>query len=493
MGTGKICASVSAPTAEKALAEIIEADAIADLIEIRFDHFSANELDQLLDRLKTHKIKNPVIATFRPMRQGGRAPNEAALRVRFWEERSAGFWAVDQEEDIFGRTESDQARILSFHDFAAGSSDAYEIFERLRARKPTVIKYAYLAHDTIDTIPVWKILKEASEAAQPAVIIGMGEAGKITRILGPAYGSQWTYGSIGEATAPGQISVKDLIDLYGVQTLSHDTRVYGVIGDPVSKSLSPRIHNAAFKDAAINSVFLPLLVKDLRGFMERMVRPLSREVDINFAGFAVTMPHKLSIIQFLDEIDETARLIGAVNTVRIKGASLKGYNTDAEGFITPLLKMFGSVKDARVAVLGAGGAARACLFALKSEGASAAIFARDPGKGASLAEAFRAESHEMDGGALGSFDIVVNATPVGMIGTADDLCVDLTPFSRIKVVYDLVTSAQPTPLISGARAAGIKTITGVEMLIAQAARQFEIWTGVKAPVDVMHQSVEPPH
>ena len=491
MKTGRVCASVSGNTASDVMEKIFEAEKTADLIEVRFDHLPDNELTRLLDQLRVNGCKKPLIATYRSSAQGGRAPRDPASRKHVCERLGSGFWAVDQEEDIFERADGRQYHILSYHDFDSGSGDAMEVFERLRSKNPTVVKYAYLAGDITDTIPVWKMLKFAEDVSQPAVIIAMGEAGKITRILGPAYGSQWTYGSVADGTAPGQISVNDLIDLYRVPTLSRDTKVYGVIGDPVSQSLSPRIQNAAFKDAAIDSVFLPLLVKDLRGFIERMVRLPSREVDLNFAGFAVTMPHKLSIMQFLDEIDETARMIGAVNTVRVEGDSLKGYNTDAEGFITPLLKMFGSLKEARVAVLGAGGAARACLYALKVEGASLAIFARDPGKGASLAEAFGAESHEMNGAALGEFDIVVNATSIGMTGTApDDLYVDFAPLHRIKVVYDLVTSAEPTPLVRVARAAGIKTITGVEMLIAQAAMQFEIWTGVDAPTSVMHQAVK---
>ena len=489
MKTGRVCASVTANTASDTVASISKAEKTADIIEIRFDHLPEHEVTQLLDHLRVYGYKKPFIATYRSSEQGGLAPSDSTTRRQFWERLCNGFWAVDQEEDIFDRTVQTQNHILSYHDFDAGRADVMQVFERLRSKKPTIVKYAYLADDITDTIPVWRMLKGAADASQQAVVIAMGEAGKITRILGCAYGSKWTYGSVDEATAPGQISVEDLIDLYRVHALSNNTKVYGVIGDPVSHSLSPKIHNAAFKDAALDSVFLPLLVKDLHGFIERMVRPSSREVELNFAGFAVTMPHKLIIMDQLDEIDDTAMAIGAVNTVKIDGDLLRGYNTDADGFIRPLLEKLGSIKGLMVAVLGAGGAARACLYALKAHGASATIIARDADRGSKLAGEFGAEFFTMKGGSIESFEVLVNATPVGMAGNeGSPMPFDLASSDRIKVVYDLVTSTKPTPLIRAALKAGIQTITGVEMLVAQAARQFEIWTGQSAPVNVMENA-----
>ena len=491
MKTGRLCASVTAVSCDEVMNLIAQAQEVADLIEIRFDHLPQNEATHLVRQLHQDRIVKPLIATYRPENQCGGASNDRSSRIRFWERLDGEFWAIDQEEDIFGAGHGGWNRILSHHDFIAGADEACEVFERLMVKKPAVVKLAYMAHDITDTVPVWKILKSAEEASQPTVAIAMGEPGKITRILGPAYGAQWTYCSVGPTTAPGQMSADDITHLYRAPSLTRKTRVYGVIGNPVSQSLSPRIHNAAFDHTAIDSVFIPLLVKDLRGFMRRMVRPASREVDLNFAGFAVTMPHKLEIMEYLDEIDETARVIGAVNTVKIDGDVLKGYNTDAEGFIDPLMRKLGSLKGARVAVFGAGGAARACIYALMAQDAAAAVFARDVRKGSELADEFGAEFFEMEGCSIGSFDIVVNATPIGMAGNgAEQMPFDLGSSNRgIKLVYDLVTSSGQTPLIRAARAARIETITGVEMLIAQAVRQFEIWTGTSAPISVMENAV----
>jgi 3-dehydroquinate dehydratase / shikimate dehydrogenase len=487
MKTGKICASVSAGTRDDAVRQILEAEKIADLIEVRFDHVADSELPLLLNYLRENGAAKPLIATYRAPDQGGRGPTSAALRKEFWANLGNAFWAVDLEEDVFDAFGNGPLRILSFHDFHASGVNAQEVFARLISRKPEVIKYAYMAADVTDTIPAWNMLKWAENISQPLIAIAMGEAGKITRILGPAYGSQWTYGSIGTETAPGQIPVRDLEEIYRVTELSRETRVYGVIGDPVSRSRSPAIHNAAFAGAGLNSVFVPLLVKDIGGFIQRMVRPATREVDLNFGGFAVTMPHKLTIMGHLDDIDETAKAIGAVNTVSISGGRLHGHNTDAEGFIRPLLSRLGSPRDARAAVFGAGGAARACTYALKREGVSVTVFARDPLKAGKLAAEFGVASDKIDNAQLASFDIVVNATPVGMNDT-DTVPFSLNGLDQTKLVYDLVTSTEPTALIKAARRADVESVTGVEMLIEQAALQFEIWTGKKPPVDTMKEA-----
>ena len=489
MKIGRICAAVSGLTSEEVVRKIIDAERAADLIEIRFDSLPKNQVASLLAHLQKHRSSKPLIATYRPESQGGQASDDRSSRMEFWERVDGNFWAFDLEEDIFNDVDGTLKHIISYHDFAAGADRAGEVFERLRAKNPQIVKLAYTANDITETIPVFKILESANEVSQDAVLIAMGEAGEITRILGPAHGSRWTYCSVGEATAPGQMSAEALIQLYRVPRLSRNTRVFGVIGDPIARSLSPRIHNAAFDHAGIDSVFIPLLVKDLRGFMNRMVRTASREVELNFAGFAVTMPHKLAIMEHLDEIDDTVAAIGAVNTVEVDGDKLRGYNTDAEGFLKPLSKKFGSLKGARVAILGAGGAARACLFSLNEQGASTAIFARSAGKGSALARELGADFFTMEGESIGSFDIVVNATPIGMAGvTEDPLPIDLVLSDRVRLVYDLVTSPEPTPLVRTARQAGIETITGVEMLVAQAARQFEIWTGERAPVSVMENA-----
>ena len=321
----------------------------------------------------------------------------------------------------------------------------------------------------------------------------MGEAGKWTRILGLAHGAYLTYASLdaGKETANGQLTAKDLIDTYRVKELDKNSEVFGVIGDPVSQSLSPYMHNAEFAAVGVNAVFMHLLVKDLDAFIRRMVKAETREVELNFGGFSVTMPHKQAIIPHLDSIDPTAAKIGAVNTIKIDDGKLTGYNTDAHGFITPLLARFGDVRDARVAVFGAGGASRACVYALQQQGADVTVFARDLNKAKAFADEFGIKHKQLttDNRQL-TTDIIVDATPLGMKGalehgslfTADEL-------SGVKFVYDLVTSAADTPIVREAKAAGVPVIGGLEMLIAQGVKQFEIWTGQAARPDKMRETL----
>ena len=170
--------------------------------------------------------------------------------------------------------------------------------------------------DITDSLPLWNLLKRARKENVKFIPVAMGEAGKWTRIMGPAFGAPLTYGSLdtGKETAPGQITAKDLIGIYRVKELTEKTQVFGVIGDPVSKSLSPYMHNPAFQANGINAVFMHLEVKDLKRFITEFI-PGS---GLNFGGLSVTMPHKQAIIPFLDNIDDAAKAIGAVNTVRIE-------------------------------------------------------------------------------------------------------------------------------------------------------------------------------
>ena len=320
----------------------------------------------------------------------------------------------------------------------------------------------------------------------------MGEAGKWTRILGLAHGAFMTYAALdaGRETAPGQVSAKDLIEVYRVKNLDEETEVYGILGNSTSVSMSPYMHNAAFQFHNLNAVFVPLQVNDLDEFIRRMVKPKTREVELNFKGFAVTIPHKQSIIKHLDSIDETAKKIGAVNTVKIIDGKLHGCNTDAQGFIEPLLNSYGDLQNAKVAVLGAGGAARACAYALKTAGAKVTIFARDLQKAQTLADDFGVESEELSNNNFNDFDILVNTTPLGMKGKAEDE----TPafgeqFKNVKLVYDLVYNPFQTLLLKEADRFHIPKIGGLAMLIAQAMEQQKIWTGRDAPMQEMSRAV----
>lgn len=493
MNDGKICVSVCAGTADKMIEKIKRAEPLADVIEVRFDCLDPSELDICRSEFSNLQSSRPLLATFRCPEQGGRISLSQSERVGFWLKPQTTFWAADVEEDIFDTAAGWPNRIVSSHDVGGVPSDFIRICERLLSYDDCIAKIAVRADDITDSILVWKLIERAKADEKSLIPIAIGEAGKWTRILGLAHGAYMTYASLGEGdeTADGQITARDLIEVYRVKELDKDTEVYGVIGDPVSSSLSPYMQNAAFAANKINAVFLPLLVSDLGGFIRRMVMPATREVELNFAGFSVTMPHKRTIIKHLDEIDAIAAKIGAVNTVKIESGKLIGFNTDAPGFITPLKARFGDLKGSRVAIFGAGGAARACVYALAQERADVTVFARDKAKAELLANEFKVAVDHLTTDKLPlAADIVVNATPLGMKGIDEDTSpLTASQLEGVKFVYDLVTRSVDTPIVCEAKKVGIPAIGGLEMLIAQGMKQFEIWAGQPAPEQVMRRTV----
>ncbi|HUR98283.1 MAG TPA: shikimate dehydrogenase [Pyrinomonadaceae bacterium] len=499
MNQGKICVSICADTVSKFIENINKARGQGDLIELRFDCLRKDELNaedveslrNTLAKIVGGESYPPWITTFRPKSQGGERELSDFERRNFWNVGSETEIA-DLEEDMVDDSWSWlwSERICSFHSFAGVPDDIESIFRRLVQTQADIIKIAVNVGDATEAIEVWKLLDNSSVRVIP---IAMSEPGKWTRILGLAHGAPITYASLDEGaeTAPGQISARDLRDVFRVKELNRETEVYGVIAGNTSYSLSPYMHNATFKQAARNSVFIPLQVEDLDKFIRRMVKPATREVELNFRGFSVTNPHKQAIVRHLDVIDETAQKIGAVNTVKVEDGKLHGYNTDAPGFIGPLKELYGDLKDVRVAVAGAGGAARACIYALQQEGANVTLLVRDVAKASALVNGFEIKVEQLttDNRPL-STDILVNATPLGTRGPGEnDTIATADELLDVKLVYDLVYNPAETRLLREAKAAGAKTLGGIDMLIAQGAEQFLIWTGTKAPLDIMKAAI----
>jgi len=488
MNNGKICISVCAKTVDELRRKTAEARELCDVVELRLDCLNSPN-----EQVAEVTFPTNSIVTLRPREQGGNADLAVDVRSDFWKTfgRRCG---ADLEEDVIADAPAmAEPVICSFHDFT-GAADVDEAYRRLSKTSADVIKIAAAVNDAADTIDVWKLLLKANAEGRSIIPIAMGEAGKWTRILGLAHGAYLTYASpeAGSETAPGQITARDMIDVYRVKELDRSTEVYGIIAGDTSYSMSPYIHNAAFKATQRNAVFVPFQVSDLGAFMRRMVLPATREIDLNFRGFAVTNPHKQAIIRYCDEVDATASEIGAVNTVRIDGGKLIGLNTDAEGFIQPLGKTFGDLKNARVAVVGAGGASRACVYSLINAKCDVTVFARNLTSAVTLNDDFdvRIEKFEIgdsrSADVFADLDVVVNTTPLGTrsehlnetIATADQL-------RGVKLVYDLVYNPLETRLLHEARRAGAETLNGFDMLISQAAEQFKIWTGNDAPVEIM--------
>lgn len=517
MNNGKICVSVCAETADKFIENIQRAAEFADVVELRFDCLNKEvEPEILWTELKKlrQNFRGHLLATFRPKEQGGKRKLSLNERRNFWHDSHVyefvdwGDFEFDLHKDDWDSYFKAVFRKIfrSHHDFHRVPPNLSEIYESLcnltnyinPGKDSDVVKIAVQTDDISDTIAVWKLLQKAKKDGKQIIPIAMGEAGKWTRILGLAHGAVMTYASPGEGkeTASGQLTAKELIETYRVKELNENTEIYGIVGNPVSHSVSPAMHNAAFKFHNLNAVFIPFQVKNLGEFIKNFIRPETRKVELNFRGFSVTIPHKQAIIEYLDEMDETAKAIGAVNTVKIENGKLYGYNTDAFGFIEPLKSVYGNLAGAKAAVIGAGGAARAVIYALKKEDAEVTIFARNLEKAKYLVEDFQVELKELSKTKdqrpktdFSDFDILINATPLGTKGELESETPALADeIKNISLCYDLVYNPTVTRFLREANSANVPTLNGLQMLVAQGAAQFKIWTGKDAPVDEMSAS-----
>jgi 3-dehydroquinate dehydratase/shikimate dehydrogenase len=451
----------------------------ADLIELRLDCLERTP-ENLTEVLQ--KISLPVILTFRPSEQGGYRKLSREERLKFWNNvapRGEQVW-WDVEGDLADELSPDWSRVIvSHHDFNGVPDDLNDLYKRLAGIPAKVIKIAVQSHDIVDCIPVFQLLDRARDDGREVIPIAMGNAGVATRVLGPSRGAFLTYGSLDDesGTAPGQLTARNLRSLYKIDKINNDTIVCGLIGLPVMHSVSPQIHNGWFAAEEVNGVYLPFEVKDLDGFLRRMVHPRTRELNWNLRGLSVTAPHKQTVMDHLDWMDPTAKEIGAVNTIVIEKDRLLGYNTDAAGFIDPLLRKFESLAGRRAAIIGAGGAARAVIWGLLKQNSNVIICARNTKKAQPLAESFRVNCEPLESASFQDYDLVINTTPLGSGAYIDQSPVTADQLRGVHCAYDLIYNPADTRFLREARKAGCDTIGGLDMLVAQARLQFELWTG----------------
>jgi 3-dehydroquinate dehydratase/shikimate dehydrogenase len=500
--SGKICVPVCAERASELPEAIQRASAVGDMIELRLDYLADDESERALAFLRDcfENAGPPMVLTFRPAEQGGHATTDQDARGRFWTSliTTSGRCLFDLELDLVlrfaaeartGEAAVDWSRVIcSHHDFSGVPDGLDELYQRMAATPARILKIAVRADDATDCLPVFRLLARAQSEGRELIAIAMGQAGIMTRILGPSRGSFLTYASLDDdsANAPGQLTAKKLREVYRIDTINQQTEVIGLIGNPVGHSLSPQIHNAAFEAAGVNAVYIPFEVHDVDQFMRRMADPRSRELEWNLRGLSVTAPHKSALMKSLDWIEPSAKAIGAVNTILIRDDERHGYNTDAAGFLAPLKLKFGALRGARCAIIGAGGGARAALWALRSEGAEVVLFVRDASKARRASAEFEVEFYPLSSASFKGFDVVVNATPIGTHGALEDQTLATAGQLRgVRLAYDLVYNPLETRFLREARAAGCEMLGGLEMLLAQAVEQFKLWTGKDPDVEVM--------
>ena len=482
----RVCVAIMASTA----VEMVEkAEAIVrdnPFIELRLDYLrQPASVFQKLRRFADYHPESLLIATCRRSSHGGKFRGSLGAQVEVLIKAAAsGGQLVDLELESaaalkskdLDRLRAAAALIVSFHDFRA-TRKLEETFQRMVSFPADFYKVVSTANSLYDNVVMMKFLEHQSEN-HSVIGVCMGEQGIISRVLCVRAGSVFTFASAaaGEETAPGQIAARTLRDTYRIDQVDAATKVYGVVGDPVAHSLSPLMMNTAFRRENVNGVYLALHATKLSDLLA-CVR------DIPLHGLSITMPYKQEIIPHLDKTDALTEKIGACNTViRAQDGKLYGYNTDVAGVVRPLEQRL-HLAGARGLVVGAGGSARAAVFGLKERGAEVFIMNRTTSVGQKLARQARAKFLSRTQMRGLQFDVIVNATPVGMGGAkASPLSVKEL---NARILFEMVYTPAETRLVKLARAKGMQVITGVEMFVQQGARQFEIWTGKPAPAEDM--------
>src|SRR5580698_2721546 len=488
----KVCLALSGDTIEDMLATAESMARDNPFLEFRLDYLKQplSALPKIHRFLETHQYIT-AIGTCRRAENGGKFKGSLVCQFEvLTKAHAAGCQMVDVElqsalkskPEAIARLRSRAGLILSFHDFRA-TRHLGETLEKMLKIPADFYKIVTTATTLSDNVVMMKFLQTQSDR-HALVGLCMGEQGVISRVLSVRAGSVFTFGAIdanaGLKTAPGQISARDLRSIYRIDQVDAATRVYGVAGDPIEHSLSPVIMNTALRRENVNSVYVPLHAKTLKELLYCV-----REIPLH--GLSVTMPYKQSIIPHLDNTDAHTAKIGACNTVvRGQEGKLYGFNTDIAGVIRPLEQRL-SIANAKILVLGAGGAARAAIFGLKERGAEVWVLNRTAVKGQKLARQAKARTVKRADLRKIAFDVIINATPVGMGNTRD--CPLKDHEIQARVVFDMVYDPVETHLLQVARAKGIAVIPGVEMFVQQAARQFEIWTGKPAPAGDMLRAV----
>jgi len=435
----RVCVAVIASDANELVEKAEHLARDNSFLEFRLDYIPRPAL--ALGKVRQFSETHPhitVIATCRRAAAGGRFQGSMAAQMEILAKAGmAGCQLVDVELQTAVRLKPAQLEklgskatiILSFHDFHA-TGKLEETLEKMTGYPADFYKVVGSARSLYDNVTMMRFLEKHRDD-HALVGLCMGEQGIISRVLGVRAGSRFTFAAVtaGEKTAPGQVTAKELRSIYRIEQVDPATKVYGVVGDPVSHSLSPAIMNAALRRENVNGVFLPLHAKSIKDVMACV-----REIPIH--GLAVTMPYKEEILPFLDNTDPFTAKIGACNTVvRSQDGKLYGFNTDTSGVVRPLEQRM-TLNDARILVLGAGGAARAAVFGLRERGAQVFILNRSLPAAQKLARQAKARTVKRADLKRLDFDVIINATPIGMGNSRE------TPLNadeiKAQYVFDMV-------------------------------------------------------
>ncbi len=456
---------------------------LADVFEIRGD------LVMDLDLLTILRARSkPLIFTARSTSEGGRMKDDDPRRhALLLEAVRRGYDYVDVEYrsgffDIMTE-KAGKGLIVSFHDLTGTPPDLETLYEGMCKTGADVVKIATSPRTMSDVGELMALARRHATSPTPLVAIALGPLGAISRITGPKYGAPFVYASTGKGheAAAGQIPAEEMETVYGVKSIGSQTRVYGLVGGDVLRSLSPAIHNRGFSESAIDAVFVPLQTDSLASFFQAFPH-------LGLSGFSVTRPYKVEMVSRMQAVDSSVAQCGSVNTVLVhETGQLHGSSSDGLGVVTPLRKRI-DIAGKSVMILGAGGAARAAAAALEERGARVRLLARNREKALKVGAEVGCAAGDLTVLLNAQWDILINATPVGGKALAEQSLVPPALLRKGAVVFDMNYDPLETRLLREAAQAGCTVIGGFEMLLAQAAAQFEVWTSTPAPMDAMRSA-----
>jgi len=465
-----LCIPIIGPTYPLAKEQLRKSTPFADFIEFRLDLFELVDFDEIKDLL--NQCVGPAIFTYRKVSQGGKCTLSEKERLTIIEELLVlGPNYVDLEYDVPSFIiEGFQLRypkikwILSYHNFEETPSDLNEVWKKLNKHSAHFYKIACMARSSVDALAMLQLTKDS---LGKLIGISMGEKGMITRILAPVVSAPFTFASLNEEgkTAPGQIHVEHLLTTYRFKSLNEHTQLFGLIGDPVSKSISDLTHNHLMEQMNIDAVYVKMEVK-----AEELSTIFQKCQMLGFKGLSVTMPLKELLFPFLDEVDPKAKAIGAVNTVHFERGKIKGYNTDGVGAMDALEEKF-PLKNKKIIILGAGGAAKAIIYEALQRKAQVIVLNRTVNKAVELSHRWGVKAgglEEIEHEAKKGYDAIINTTP-------DPLPIDPKWLLSNSVAMDIKTRPQHTEFLIEAKKKGCTLVYGAEMFINQATQQYDIW------------------
>lgn len=566
----QICVPIMVEDHDEAIRDAtLAAEFGADLVEFRIDVYFEDKdestdllqdrIDRILGLVKASPL--PCIVTCRPHWEGGEYHGDDDERVSMYEALGTSDHPpayIDVELATYTRSANIRQKInlavnhpkqqrsvstrliLSTHDFVGRPSDLTRKLLQMQDEDAcSIIKVAYRARSIRDNLELFEILQNQTK---PTIALGMGEFGVMSRILAPKFGGFLTFASLRNesTTAPGQITIDELINMYRFRSIKPTTKVYGIIGWPITQSMSPLVHNAGFEQIGWDGVYVPMPVEgSYESFKATVLSLIDHEI-LDFAGASVTIPHKIHLSQFGKENEFASNVVcRSMNTIaQVERNGLEWYycNTDQYGVLGVLNDCDTRIpRESDIAIVGAGGVADSTAELLAHFHDSIHIFNRTNANAEAIAKPIRSRKYqsqilgpgkiEQVGDSYGSptykmnapvqktvertvqvhtaplselpasnAQLYINCTPVGMTGgpDPDGLSIpipDMPQLAPETVFFDTVYNPIETPMLKAAKERGYRTIDGVQMFVKQAAVQFEIWTGHAAPEDLFDQLV----